>query len=333
VDVFDVTLAARPFLRDVCVAAACDLALFSALPGDAQSIAARLGVPARRLRALLDALALEGVVARRENGFFAHGERPARPDVPVEGLGALADVIRRDRPLPVPDETRLRYHDHLATAGAEAARETASRLLARERERERARARERDRTRAPSPAPRTPAPRILDAGGGIGTYTAALLDADPDATAILVDTDDVIPLARDRLARFGARVDLASADLTSTSTFFLPRPDPPASVVLLANVIHLFDASTCASMVSRLAARLAPGGLLAIKDLHVAPDRTGPAAAIYFALNMAAFTDGGDVHDDDTILRWIRDAGLIDPRIVRLDVSPDTILVTAVRPA
>ena len=56
--------------------------------------------------------------------------------------------------------------------------------------------------------------RMLDIGGASGTWTIAFLRAVPEATAVLFDLPEVMPLARERLARAGLadRVSLVAGD-------------------------------------------------------------------------------------------------------------------------
>ncbi len=298
-DVFSSVMEMRPYLRGAAAAAAHDLGLFAALPGDADAIARALGVAAPRLRALLDVLALEGVL-RREGGRFVAAAPPAREAVPPGGWGRLAEAIRANRPLSDgDDEERRRFHRHLATAGAAAARAVSTRL-----------------------AGALGDGVLLDAGGGAGAYTAALLEAAPAARAVLVDRAEVVALARAHLARFGERVAFVEGDLFSA-------PLPQARVALCANLLHLYGEASCARLIARVAAALAPGGTLAVKDLLIDEDRSGPPAGVLFSLNMALFTDEGAVHSPERIAGWLAAANLVDTRVERLAEVADAVLVTA----
>src|SRR5688572_25100391 len=137
-----------------------------------------------RVRALVDALVETGVLVRVGDGV-ACGDLPSRPEVVAEGWGRLAEVMRSDRPLTLGADPTA-YHRHLLRAGADSACELA-RLVT--------------------------GAKLLDLGGGAGTYTAAFLDAHLAATATLVDFADVLALARDHLARFQDRVRLVTGDV------------------------------------------------------------------------------------------------------------------------
>src|SRR5262249_2132485 len=106
---------------------------------------------------------------------------------------------------------RERFHRHLDQAGEVPARELAELL-----------------------APRFAlGGALLDAGGGCGTYSAALLDAAPAAHALLAERDEVLPLARRRLQPYGERVSFCGGDLLEAELGQGHR------VALLSNVLHL----------------------------------------------------------------------------------------------
>src|SRR5206468_3585050 len=120
-------------LRAAAAAAAHDLDLFAALPCPAANLANRLGVPPRRLAALVRVLLADGLLVDRDGALRASAIPPRRPLLPG-GWGNLADVIRTDRPpageaisgAPGPELTR--FHHHRRTAGAPAAQEVVERL-------------------------------------------------------------------------------------------------------------------------------------------------------------------------------------------------------------
>jgi hypothetical protein len=77
---------------------------------------------------------------------------------------------------------------------------------------------------------------------------------------------------------------------------------------------------------------VAPGGVIVIKDLRIDDDRSGPLEGLLFALNMAVYTDAGDVYPASQLRAWLRDAGLIDIVERRLDAAPDAVVVIGRRP-
>ena len=299
-DVFErVVTDGRDYLRAAAFAAAHELGVFAALaaPGSAESLAAALGVAPRRFRALLDVLVLEGALSPDARGYAAVRVPERAPPPAREGWGRLAEVIRDDQPLADAGDAEAlrRFHRHLVEAGADAARAL---------------------------APFLDGP-LLDLGGGAGGYTAAFLDAHPGSTATLVDAAAVVALARAALARFGGRARFVEGDARSAAF------GDGFGTALLANVLHLHPPDFCERLVERAAAALRPGGRVVVKDLRLDEDRRGPATGVYFALNMALFTAGGDVHPPERLARWLEGAGLADVTVSR---RADAVVVSGARP-
>ena len=297
-DVFcDLPRGSRDYFTAAAAATGHELGLFEALPGTAGALAERLSVGPRRLRALLRALLRAGALLESD-GVLLLGTVPERTTLPRDGWGQLARVIREDRPLAsagidgTAGEELRRFHDHLRGAGAGAAREVAGLL-----------------------GPRGP---LLDLGGGAGAYAAAFLEQHPRERAIVVDRPAVLELARTAVPL----AELVAGDLEE------PSPWPTgAAVALLANVLHLFPAEKAARLVERAARSVAPGGTVVVKDLDAESE-----AGILFSLNMALYTEGGEVHEAETLLAFFRDAGLSEVRAQALRCAPDSILVRGTAP-
>jgi hypothetical protein len=305
-------------------------------PATLPELAARLGVAAgrHRLRALLDVLAAIGALTCERSIATAAGSPgpaslppgqplgaasgsasgpsgaprfalaaaiPPRPVVPAAGWGLLAEVIRRDRPLPIEaGDAERRMHHHLASAGAEAADELVRHLGT---------------------------TSLLDLGAGAGAYSKAFLAAHPAGRAMLVDTASVLELAAGWLGPLAARARLIEGDATEVDA------GTGHGAALLANVVHLHSPAMCARLVQAAARGVAPGGAVVIKDLRVDEDRRGPLEGLLFALNMALYTEGGDVYPISQLRAWLVDAGLVDVVEHRLAAAPDAIVVIACRPA
>ena len=237
---------------------------------------ARPANPTRRMRALLRVLDVLGPSG-------------AIPTVPAEGWGRLAEVIRSDRPLVIDPVHEHAYQRHLLTASAPAARELVERL--------------------PAWLGRTPR-SLIDLGGGAGAYTAAFLEAFPDATATLVDIPAVAELARAELVRFGSRVRVIAGDAREATG--------DHDIALLANVLHLHGPDTCREL---CAAAARAGELVVVKDLD-----PGTVQGKFFALGMAIYTEAGDVYSAREIGAW-----LTDPLEHQLEATPDGIVVSGRR--
>jgi 3-hydroxy-5-methyl-1-naphthoate 3-O-methyltransferase len=83
----------------------------------------------------------------------------------------------------------------------------------------------------------------------------------------------------------------------------------------------------CARLCAAAARAVEPDGVVVIKDLRIDEDRTGPLEGLLFALNMAIYTDAGDVYPSSQLAAWLQNAGLVDIVERRLDASPEGVVV------
>lgn len=314
-DVFGAALEARAFLCDAALAAAHELGVFDALrrigSASLDELANEVGVGAgrRRLGALIDVLVALGAIERRliigaaGSPVFAAAEIvPPCPVVARAGWGLLAEVIRSDRPLPAEEgsDAVRRLHEHLARAGAEAAQELVGSLG--------------DTS-------------LLDLGAGAGAYSQAFLAAHPGARATLVDRHEVLALAAGWLGPLAGRARFVEGDAAAVDL------GGGHGAVLLANLLHLHSPDMCARLCAAAARAVAPGGVVVVKDLRVDDDRSGPIEGLLFALNMALYTEAGDVYSTSQLRAWLADAGLVDLAELRLAAAPDAIVVVGRRPS
>jgi hypothetical protein len=299
----------RAWMVRAVAGAAHELGVFTLLaargPLDGDAIAAALALPPRRLRPLLDLLAATGALTRAPAGFAVAVEGAVAALLPAvalppHGWGRLAEVVRRDRPLP-DDEALASFHAHLRAAGAAPARALAETLAA---------------------LPSAPL-GLIDLGGGAGAYSEAFAARLPAAPLTLVDRAEVIALARPFL---DGRAHLVAGDLRDEATAL----GSGHGIALLANVLHLYGADNCQRLVTRAAASIAVDGWVVVKDLFISADRSGPLESLLFAVNMALYTEAGDVHDGARIAAWLAAAGLTDIEIAPLG---DELIVRGRRPA
>jgi tRNA (cmo5U34)-methyltransferase len=106
---------------------------------------------------------------------------------------------------------------------------------------------------------------VLDLGTGTGETLAAVLARHPGAAAVGVDESDaMLDAGAVRLA--GRDVDLRVADLAE------PLPAGPFDLVVSALAIHHLEGPAKASLFSRIAAALRPGGRFVLGDVVIPAD-------------------------------------------------------------
>lgn len=130
--------------------------------------------------------------------------------------------------------------------------------------------------------------RLLDVGGGPGTYSLEWVRVNTNLTATVFDIPPVLEVAKDYIARYELkdRVNTLGGDFTKDS---LPEG---YDLILLANVLHMYDADSASALVNKAAKALEPGGRLIIHGFGPDAGGTTPLMDVVFSLNIGMLTDG-----------------------------------------
>lgn len=170
--------------------------------------------------------------------------------------------------------------------------------------------------------------RILDIGGGDGTFLDTIADRAPDASLVLFDLPPVALRARARLASAGraGRVDAIGGDF---------RTDPlptGADLVTLVRVLHDHDDAVVAALLHRVRAALAPNGRILIAEPMTATRGAERMGAAYFGVYLLAMGQGRPRRSDE-LVAMLLDAGFVRPRVLRMQLPLIVTVIVADRAA
>ena len=162
--------------------------------------------------------------------------------------------------------------------------------------------------------------RLLDMGGGPGTYAIHFCKTNPDLTAVVFDLPTTRPFAEKTIEQFGLsdRIRFTAGDYT-TGDVSLKREFDSA---WLSHILHGEGPEKAAEIVTHAAKVLIPGGHLLIHDFILDDTRDRPEFAALFSLNMLLGTESGQSYSESEIQGMMIAAGLTD--IVRLDYTGPT---------
>ncbi len=284
--------------------AANELGVFEALgegPTDLDGLAARLGLTRRTARISADAMVAIGLLERHGDRYangpvaaaFLAGAGPAdmrplltfwdRLSYPV--WQDLAGALGRGRPA----HEIFEIQDELVpimSEGIAAATSAACHAL-------------------PAAADLPAGSRLLDIGGGTGSWSVALAASDPTLTATVLEIADVAPVARDAIAAtaYADRIDVREGDVLTGE---LPEG---YDAFLLANVVHYFTAETNTRVLERIRAVAEPGARLLMADFWTDVTHTQPLPAALMAGEFAIHVNDGDVYSVEEGTAWLNASG------------------------
>ncbi|MDX1500442.1 MAG: methyltransferase [Woeseiaceae bacterium] len=147
--------------------------------------------------------------------------------------------------------------------------------------------------------------RLLDVGGGPGTYSALLTARFDGLAADVLELEGVAAIAREILESMGAgeRVTMRTGDYHATE--FGSGYD----VVLMSGMFHRESEASCRALIAKAHACLDAGGLLVVSDVFADAGGAGPEFATLFGLNMLLTAPDGGVHADADVADWLTEAG------------------------
>jgi SAM-dependent methyltransferase len=151
----------------------------------------------------------------------------------------------------------------------------------------------------------TPYRRILDVGGGTGSYLIPILQRYPELRATLYDLPPSVEAAKRRLAgeAVGDRIELVEGD-----ALFDPMPEGH-DLVLLAGFIHLFGPEKIKLVLGRIRAAVAAGAKLLIVDQWMNATHTRPVFGAMLAATYLLISGDGDTYSPEEAEPWLHDTG------------------------
>jgi SAM-dependent methyltransferase len=152
--------------------------------------------------------------------------------------------------------------------------------------------------------------RLLDLGGGPGTYAIHFCLANPRLEAVVFDLPTSEPFALKTIAGFGleGRVTFQQGD------FIEDRAAGRFDAAWLSHVLHGEGPENCEKMLRNATSVLVPGGLLLIHEFVLDDSMDAPLKPALFSLNMLVGTDEGRAYSEGQLRLLMEEAGAGDIR-------------------
>lgn len=152
--------------------------------------------------------------------------------------------------------------------------------------------------------------RLLDLGGGPGTYAIHFCLATPGLEAIVFDQATTRPFAEKTIERFGLadRVGFVPGDYTEGDLPLAQAFD----AAWLSHILHGEGPETAGEIVARAAKVMKPGGKLFIHEFILDDTQDGPLFPALFSLNMYLGTEAGQSYSQSELTDMMAAAGFRD---------------------
>lgn len=149
--------------------------------------------------------------------------------------------------------------------------------------------------------------RLLDLGGGPGTYAIHFCLANPDLHAMIYDRGTTEPFARATVEQFGltGRIDFRAGDFTCD-----PIAGGPYDAAWLSHILHSNSPEQCQTVIDKTVASLQAGGLIMVHDFILDNSKDSPEFAALFSLNMLIGNGRGRSYSEEEISGMLARAGV-----------------------
>jgi len=167
--------------------------------------------------------------------------------------------------------------------------------------------------------------KMLDLGGGPGTYAIEFARRNAGLEAVVFDRVDVVPIAQGIVAEAGIEGQVE----TMAGNFLKDDIGSGYDLVLVSAIIHSYGPRQNRLILGKVYEALNPGGQVVIRDFIMDERKTEPASGALFAINMLVNTDEGATWSEGEVREWLEGCGFGD--ITRKDDGSGSPLIIATK--
>jgi SAM-dependent methyltransferase len=162
--------------------------------------------------------------------------------------------------------------------------------------------------------------RLLDLGGGPGTYAIHFCLSNPHLKATVYDLPTTRPFAEKTIKQFKLEDRIQFVDGNYLTEAIEGRFD----AIWLSHILHGEGPDDCRMIIQKAVGALAPGGIIIIHDFILNNRMDGPLFPALFSLNMLLGTESGQSYSEDQIIDLLADAGVKDTRRIAVQSPNDS---------
>lgn len=167
--------------------------------------------------------------------------------------------------------------------------------------------------------------RLLDLGGGPGTYAIYFCLQNHKLEATVWDLETSRPFAEKTIGSFelSDRIDFIGGDYLSDPI------EGDYDAVWISHILHAEGPGDCQKLINKAVSAASPGAKIMVHDFILNDTMDGPLFPALFALNMLSGTRYGRAYSDAQIRDLMTTAGLVDIRRLDFQGPNDSAIIVA----
>jgi SAM-dependent methyltransferase len=158
--------------------------------------------------------------------------------------------------------------------------------------------------------------RLLDLGGGPGTYAIHFCRHNPELRAVIYDLPTTRRFAEKTVESFllSDRISFSAGDILSDNI------GSGFDVIWISHLLHSEGPQNAELILKKAVQALVPGGLVLVQEFILDNTRDSPPFPALFSLNMLIGTNSGQSYSNTELAGMMTRAGIVDIRRVPLEL-------------
>jgi cyclopropane fatty-acyl-phospholipid synthase-like methyltransferase len=148
--------------------------------------------------------------------------------------------------------------------------------------------------------------KLLDLGGGPGTYAIHFCQKNPQLEAVVFDLRTTQPFAEKTISRFGLsqRIDFMAGD------YLTGEVPGQYDTAWLSHILHAQGPEDCREILAKVIRALIPGAKIFIHEFILTDSKDSPLFPALFSLNMLLGTGEGRSYSESELIAMLKSAGV-----------------------
>lgn len=170
--------------------------------------------------------------------------------------------------------------------------------------------------------------KLLDVGGGAGTYSILFAKKNPQLRCVVFDLPQVVDIAQGIVDSFG----LSSRVSVQPGNYYKDDFGNDNDVVFFSNVLHQEDPAICTMIIQKAYNSLVKDGMIIINGSFLNAEKDGPMWPAFQSLFLLLIYDGGRAYTAEETIEILSKVGFVESTVKRISLLNAESMIMARKP-